>query len=197
MNPSTWDETNGYEATRIYGENAVPSVSTVVPSQDGVRMAGLKGKSGPPGNMNAFKHGLASIQKRREEGLPTECEENVRQQILEGLIADKGGDEQISTATRILAEVIASDAAWLMAFNGAIEHVIQNNPKAKQNPRGLSQLDGYKRGLVNSLTGNLQKFGLDRVHKVKTLDELLQDDETSENPTQDCPVTMNQLEQKS
>jgi len=35
-------------------------------------MAGLKGKSGPPGNMNAFKHGLASIQKRREEGVPTE-----------------------------------------------------------------------------------------------------------------------------
>src|SRR5262245_59101292 len=27
-------------------------------------MAGLKGKSGPPGNMNAFKHGLAAIQKR-------------------------------------------------------------------------------------------------------------------------------------
>ena len=55
--------------------------------------AGLKGKSGPPGNMNAFKHGLAPIQKRREEGVPTEHEENVRQQILGGLIADKGGDE--------------------------------------------------------------------------------------------------------
>ena len=52
-------------------------------------MAGLKGKSGPPGNMNAFKHGLASIQKRREEGVPTEQEENVRQQILEGLIAER------------------------------------------------------------------------------------------------------------
>jgi hypothetical protein len=73
------------------------------------------------------------------------------------LIADKGGDDQVSTATRILAEVIASDAAWLMVFNGAIDHIIQNNPKARQNPRGLSQLDGYKRGLVNSLTGNLQK----------------------------------------
>jgi hypothetical protein len=29
-------------------------------------MAGLKGKSGLPGNINAFKHGLAAIQKRRE-----------------------------------------------------------------------------------------------------------------------------------
>jgi hypothetical protein len=134
---------------------------------------------------------------RSGEGVPTQHEENVRQQILDGLIADKGGEEQLSTATRILAEVIASDASWLMAFNSAIDHVIQNNPKARQNPRGLSQLDGYKRGLVNSLTGNLQKFGLDRVPRVKTLEDLLQDDETSENPTQDCPETMNQAEVKS
>ena len=112
--------------------------------------------------MNAFKHGLAAIQKRREESVTTEHGENVRQQILEGLIADKGGggDQEVSTATRILAEVISSDAALLMVFNGAIDHITQNNPKARQNPRGLSQLDGYKRGLVNSLTGNLQKFGL-------------------------------------
>ena len=84
-----------------------------------------------------------------------------------------------------------------MVFNGAVDHIIQNNPKARQNPRGLSQLDGYKRGLVNSLTGNLQKFGLDRVPQVKTLEELFEDDETSENPTQDCPETMNQAEEKS
>jgi hypothetical protein len=81
-------------------------------------MAGLKGKSGPPGNMNAFKHGLAAIQKRREEAVTTEHEESVRQQILEGLIADKGGDQQISTATRILAEVIVSDAACRLVFKG-------------------------------------------------------------------------------
>jgi hypothetical protein len=173
------------------------------PVRLGVTMAGIpgkggvKGKSGPPGNMNAFKHGLAAIQKRREEGVATEHEESVRQQILDGLIADKGGDEEISTATRILAEVIASDASWLMVFNGAIDHIIKNNPKARQNPRGLSQLDGYKRGLVNSLTGNLQKFGLDRVPRVKTLEDLLQDDETSENPTQDCPETMIQAQEKS
>ena len=129
-------------------------------------MAGIRGKSGPPGNQNAFRHGLAALQKRREERVTTDHEEDVRQQILAGLLEDKGGD--VSTATRILAEVIASDASWLMVFNAAIEHIIQNNPKARQNPRGLSQLDGYKRCLANSLTGNLQKFGLDRVAKVET-----------------------------
>src|SRR5262247_305872 len=159
---------------------------------------GVKGRSGPPGNMNAFKHGLASLEKRREEGVSTQHEENVRQQILEGMIADKGGDDQVSTATRILAEVIASDASWLMAFNNAIDHVIQSNQKVRQNPRGLHQLDGYKRGLVNSLTGNLQKFGLDRVAKVETLEEIFSEaDETSENSIKDCPETMNQTEQKS
>jgi hypothetical protein len=31
--------------------------------------------------MNVFKHGLAAIQKRREEDVTTEYEEGVRQQI--------------------------------------------------------------------------------------------------------------------
>ena len=43
---------------------------------------GVKGRSGPPGNQNAFKHGLAAIQKRREERITAEHEESVRQQII-------------------------------------------------------------------------------------------------------------------
>jgi hypothetical protein len=77
------------------------------PGRFGVVMAGIpgkggvKGRSGPPGNMNAFKHGLAAIQKRREEGIPTAYEENVRQQILDGLIADKGGNDKMNTAMEL------------------------------------------------------------------------------------------------
>jgi ABC-type uncharacterized transport system substrate-binding protein len=84
-------------------------------------MKGLKGKSGPPGNMNAFKHGLAAIQKRREESLTTAHEESVRQQILDGLIADKGGDQIIDfTAKRRMPAIFHTrefvEASGLMSY---------------------------------------------------------------------------------
>jgi hypothetical protein len=117
------------------------------------------------------------------------------------LIADKGGEQQIGTAERILAEIISSDVALLVTFNQAIEGVIKNNQKARQNPKALAQLDGYKRPLVASLSANLQRFGMERVTKVESLQEIIEemgeDDKTSENSTQDCTETMNQTEQKS
>lgn len=73
-------------------------------------MTGVKGRSGPPGNMNNFRHGLAAVDQRRTNGVLAEAEQSIRQEILAGLIKDKGGEAQIGTATRILAEVIASDA---------------------------------------------------------------------------------------
>ena len=74
-------------------------------------MAGLRGKSGPPGNQNAFRHGLAGV--------------------------------------------------------------IQNNQKARQNPKALSQLDGCKRPLVGSLSANLQRLGMERVAKVESLQQII------------------------
>ena len=88
-------------------------------------MAGLRGKSGPPGNQNAFRHGLAGV--------------------------------------------------------------IQNNQKARQNPKALAQLDGYKRPLVGSLSANLQRFGMEKVAKLESLQEIIaemtEDDGTGEYST--------------
>ena len=99
------------------------------------------------------------------------------------MIADKGGEHQIGTAERILAEIIASDVSLLITFNQAIEVVIKNNQKARQNPKALAQLDGYKRPLVGSLSANLQRFGFEKVAKVETLQEIIEemgeDDKTS------------------
>jgi hypothetical protein len=54
-------------------------------------MAGIRGKSGRPGNQNAFSHGLASISTRRLNGNLNPTEQSVREEVLAGLLADKGG----------------------------------------------------------------------------------------------------------
>jgi len=99
------------------------------------------------------------------------------------LLANKAGAAQISTAMRALPEIIASDVSLLVTFNHAIDGVIQNNPKARTNPKALTNLDGYKRPLVSSLSGNLQRFGMERVAKVESLQEIIAEmSETSDNP---------------
>jgi hypothetical protein len=156
-------------------------------------MAGKKGQSGPPGNANTFQHGLAVVQRRRADGALTDEEQDIRADILSGLISDKGGEQQIGTAERILAEIISSDVALLVTFNQAIEGVIKNNQKARQNPKARAQLDGYKRPLVGSLSANLQRFGMEKVAKMESLQEIIEEmteePETSEKTSPDCPMT--------
>jgi hypothetical protein len=64
----------------------------------------------PPGNQNAFRHGLAEISQR--------CALTPDEQAIR---------DEISTTSRVLAEVIPSHAAWLIAVNRAIDGVMESN----------------------------------------------------------------------
>ena len=93
---------------------------------------------------------------------------------------------------RVLAEIIASDVSLLVTFNHAIDGVIQNNPKARANPKAPAQLDGYKRPLVSSLSGNLQRFGMEKVARMESLQDIIADmtetTETNNRRSADYPA---------
>jgi hypothetical protein len=72
----------------------------------------------------------------------------------------------------LLAEIIAGDVSLLVTFNQAIDGVLQNNPKARANPKALAQLDGYKSPLVSSLLANLQRFEMEKITKLESLQEI-------------------------
>lgn len=54
-------------------------------------MAGIRGRSGPPRNQNAFRYGLAGVSQRRADGALNPAEQSAREEILSGLLSDKRG----------------------------------------------------------------------------------------------------------
>ena len=98
----------------------------------------------------SVKNLFSLLLSRRTDGFSIQKNNQSEEEILSGLLADKGGAAHISTAMCVLVEIIASDVSLLVAFNHAIDAVIPNNPKARANPKALAQLAGYKRPLVSS-----------------------------------------------
>ena len=84
-------------------------------------------------------------------------------------------------------------SAMLVTFNQAIEGLIKKNQKARSNPKALAQLDGYKRPLVGSLSANLQRFGMEKIAKMESfqeiIEEMTEDPGTSDNSSPDCQIT--------
>jgi hypothetical protein len=83
---------------------------------------------------------LVAVQQHRIDGALNPIEQSIREEILAVLLADKGGEAQISTAMHVLGEIIASDVSLLVMFNQAMEGVIQNSPKARANPKAQRSL---------------------------------------------------------
>src|SRR4030095_12576248 len=98
-------------------------------------MAGLKGKSGPPGNMNPSSTAAAHSETARGSH-SNRTRGDCQAANYGGLNSGQGLKRSNKHSHQDLAEVIASDASWLMVFNGAIDHIIQNIVRLLRRKRG-------------------------------------------------------------
>jgi hypothetical protein len=128
----------------------------------------------PKGNVNHFKHGLTVIASRRREGrLPRGKDKRFKLALLAELIADAGGQSEITATRRLHAEIIATDATFLAQMDRAIQRMFRINPHYRENIAALAKLDAYRRPVINSLSANLDRFGYVRQPpKQKTLEEI-------------------------
>lgn len=131
-------------------------------------MAGKPGRSGPPGNLHAAKHGRQAWLKRR--ALPVHLA-HVRELVQaeeEALLSDKGGDSNVTAAERALIQDCGTAYGLIML---ALEEA-RTRGCITVDPQGVWDLQpGLQRlkGLIDSRRMNLLALGLQR--RAKPIDE--------------------------
>jgi hypothetical protein len=147
-------------------------------------------RGAPNGNKNGHKHGLVtlrnSIRKRSKRGrsfidLRSASGRNAVA-IQVGLIADLGGLEHISTAQKVLVELVGRDLYLLDETDQRIVKACKEWPKLKNSPKGIATLYGYRVPIISSISRNLLALGLDKKPPpTKSLEEILAE-EAEESP---------------
>lgn len=146
------------------------------------RPAGKRGRSGPPGNSNARKHGssrvateLKELVRRSMDGRTTEAREVA--EWIEDYAADLGGLDRLSTGQRTVLQL----AAQTMMQLGRVDAFIAAMPSmihAKR--RQLYPVVVQRASLVSTLRALLSELGLERrVKEAVSLAEYLATRETS------------------
>jgi len=156
----------------------------------------LKPKRGAPigankGNRSHESHGIVtfqkSVQRRMRRGRSIIDRRSAAGQsaaAIQGeLTADLGGIEHISTAQKILIELVGRDLYLLDETDQRIVKACREWPKLKNSPKGMAVLYGYRVPIINSISRNLLALGLDKKPPpAKTLEEILSEQDGEDQP---------------
>lgn len=96
------------------------------------------------------------------------------------LIADLGGEENISVQQRTIVECASTTKLMI----GSIDAWIVAQPSLLTRERKLMPVILQRQTLVDSLTRMLTQLGLERRHRVKTLQDILSADHDNANSSE-------------
>jgi hypothetical protein len=142
-------------------------------------MAGKKGRSGPPGNLNNVQHPWRSFWARKALRQQDKWILPFLRQYNDGLTEDAGGDD-ISSGKKHVIEIAqtARGCSMLVLKELKEKGFVITTPEGWEMHPGLKELSRF---LTVELTA-LRNVGLERRRKVKTLHEILvEDDDTPAN----------------
>ncbi len=133
-------------------------------------MAGKQGRSGPPGSLNAMKHGLYSMKRIvNEQGLRTiDGRSSIGRALSRwrsDLIRDLGGDTAISTQQEALVDLAVKSKLLLDSIDAWL---LQQPSLVNKRKRTLLPVVRERQQLADGLARYLNQLGLER--KTKTLD---------------------------
>ena len=161
------------------------------------------GAGAPPGtgkgNTNAEKHSVITfrnqVKRRTRHGRSlidrrTRAGQNALA-VRDKMLADMGGESNLSTAKLMLIEMIARDTYFLDETDRRIfraiyklaekERAIEKQGGMK-NPKLIATLYSYRQGAANNLARNLLALGLEKLPpKQKTLEEILNEPDGEES----------------
>src|ERR1041385_5197640 len=81
-------------------------------------------RGGQPGNLNNLRHGLHSLESSNAKKLKYRAH-RIRAEIRDSLIADLGGEQNLSAQQRVLVEFVSYDVAAFDQVRRAIERIVR------------------------------------------------------------------------
>ena len=116
-------------------------------------------RGAPKGNKNRETHGIVTLRNRvkrrvRKGRSFIDRRSHSGRNALEaqaGLIEDLGGADHVSTAEKIMCELIGRDLYMLDEVDRRIQHTCKKTPQAKNNPRTLHRLYSYRAPIVSNI----------------------------------------------
>jgi hypothetical protein len=130
----------------------------------------MAGKGAPKGNHYSETHGIVTlrnqIKRRTKRGrsfidMRSHSGQNAVA-VQSGLIDDLGGANHVTTAEKVLVELVGRDLYLLDEVDQRIIKLCRKHPAAKNNPAAVSKLYSYRVPIVNNLTRSLSALGLAR-----------------------------------
>jgi hypothetical protein len=136
-----------------------------------------RGRGAPKGNANNLRHGAYSRDIERAKRRKLRGSARRREiETLSAVLADQGNLDDIPVTLHFVARRFSRRVGWLHRMDKAVDKLLRQNPKVRDNVAGLAKLYDLTRAVENDAIADAKAIGFERVAaEEKDLNAMLDD----------------------